>query len=56
MKFPSFECQSSFEPDILNHLYCQGTTALFHNQETALLRMLQTELSSIAGDIETSFW
>jgi hypothetical protein len=28
-----------------NHFYCKGTTALFHNQETAPLRMRQTELS-----------
>jgi hypothetical protein len=28
-----------------NNFYCQGTTALFHNQETAPLRMSQTEFS-----------
>jgi hypothetical protein len=28
-----------------NNFYCQGPTALFHNQETASLRMRQTELS-----------
>jgi hypothetical protein len=28
-----------------NISYCQGTRALFHNQESARLRMLQTELS-----------
>jgi hypothetical protein len=28
-----------------NKFYCHGTTALFHNQETEPLRMLQTELS-----------
>jgi hypothetical protein len=27
-----------------NNFYCQGTTALFHNQETVPLLMLQTEL------------
>jgi hypothetical protein len=28
-----------------NHFYCQGHTALFHNQENELLRMRQSELS-----------
>jgi hypothetical protein len=28
-----------------NNFYCQGTRALFHNQETAPLRMRQTDLS-----------
>jgi hypothetical protein len=28
-----------------NNFYCQGTRALFHNQETAPLRMRQTVLS-----------
>jgi hypothetical protein len=28
-----------------NNFYCQGNTALFHNQEIALLHMRQIELS-----------
>jgi hypothetical protein len=28
-----------------NLFYCQGTTALYHNQETAPLRMRQTEFA-----------
>jgi hypothetical protein len=28
-----------------NNFYCQGTTALFSKQQTATLRMRQTELS-----------
>jgi hypothetical protein len=28
-----------------NHFYCLGNTAMFYNQETASLLMLQTDLS-----------
>jgi hypothetical protein len=42
-----------------NNFYCQGTTALFYNQENAPLRMLQTELSfscKIRAEITVLSW
>jgi hypothetical protein len=42
-----------------NHYYSQGTRTLFHNQETALRRMLQTEFSlslKIGTEIAVLSW
>jgi hypothetical protein len=41
------------------NFYCQGTSTLFHNQETAPLRMRQTDsrsLGKIGAEIEVIFW